>query len=451
MKPQTGMPLTMAMTMSKDFLKIVLLTILLLPVSIVAADEEVKAGVAISVQQDQDYWAGQQVTLNLDLKTTGFSFSGSHFNLPEVPGAFLMQTDTTTMKMTENIDGQTWQIIRYPLALYPQKAGQLEIPSIAVRFSTSAGFGSTSIPFEFQTKPLDLTINSPPGVKDGDLVITTRSFELDYEWQPESGTAQTGAAFTLTVKRRAVDISAMLLPPLPVFRIEGLAAYPQAPEVNDKTNRGDLSGERTDTIIWVVEKPGTYDIPGIRFQWWDPDSRELKQQIIPGLTLDILPAAGDKVTAETTDKPGQSGKDYFWLLGVLITVITAVFLFLRFGRKAPGPAEDTEKSTFSTLQKACSSNNPGQAHSALHAWIAQSSPGFSSNSLPVTLSEFARACDDTQLAAESERLQVALISADSTWQGSELLNSLHRIRRKIYKQKTVQSRTHLAPLNPSRT
>jgi hypothetical protein len=448
MKQQTGMPLTMAVTMSKDFLKIVLLTSLLLPVSIVAADEEVKADVAISVQQDQDYWAGQQVTLNLDLKTTGFSFSDSHFNLPEIPGAFLMQTDTTTMKMIENIDGQSWQIIRYPLALYPQKSGQLEIPSIAVRFSTSAGFGSTSILFEFQTKPLDLTINSPPGVKDGDLVITTTSFELDYEWQPESGTAQAGDALTLTVKRRANAISAMLLPPLPVFRIEGLAAYPQAPEVNDKTNRGDLSGERTDTIVWVVEKPGTYDFPGIRFQWWDPDSRELKQQIIPGLTLDILPAAGDKVTAETTDKPGQSGKDYFWLLVVLITVITAVFLFLRFGRKAPGPAEDTEKSTFSTLQKACSSNNPGQTHSALHAWIAQSSPGFSSNSLPVTLSEFARACDDTQLAAESERLQVALISADSTWQGSELLNSLHRIRRKIYQQKTVQSRTHLAPLNP---
>jgi len=119
------MPPKVAMKMSRNFLKIILLTSLLLPVSVVAADEEVKAAVAISTQQDQDIWAGQQVTLNLDLKTTGFSFSDSHFNLPEVPGAFLMQTDTTTVKMTETIDGKTWQIIRYPLALYPQKAGQL--------------------------------------------------------------------------------------------------------------------------------------------------------------------------------------------------------------------------------------------------------------------------------------------------------------------------------------
>jgi hypothetical protein len=438
----------MAMTMSKNFPKIVLLTGLLLPVSVVAADEEVKAGVAIGVRQDQDIWAGQQVTLNLDLKTTGFSFSDSHFNLPEVPGAFLMQTDTTTVKMTETIDGQSWQIIRYPLAIYPQKAGQLEIPSIAVRFSTTAGFGSPSIPFEFQTKPLALTIKSPPGVKEGDLLITTRSFRLDYQWQPESGTAQTGDAFTLTVKRRAHDISAMLLPPLPVFHAEGLAAYPQAPEVTDKTNRGDLTGERTDTIIWVVEKPGAYDIPGIRFQWWDPDSRELKQQIIPGLKLDILPSPADKVAADASDVTGQSGNYYLWLLVAVFMAITAAFLYLRFGRKAPGQAVDTEKSTFATLQKACKSNHIGQTHSALHAWIAQSSPALAPNSRPVTLSEFAWACDDTQLAAEFEQLQEALISSDSNWQGSELLNSLQRVRRKIYKQKTVQSRIHLAPLNP---
>jgi hypothetical protein len=438
----------MAMTMSKNFPKIVLLTGLLLPVSIVAEDEEVKAGVAIGVRQDQDIWAGQQVTLNLDLKTTGFSFSDSHFNLPDVPGAFLMQTDTTTVKMTETIDGQSWQIIRYPLAIYPQKAGQLEIPSIAVRFSTSAGFGSPSIPFEFQTKPLALTIKSPPGVKEGDLLITTRSFRLDYQWQPESGTAQTGDAFTLTVKRRAHDISAMLLPPLPVFRAEGLAAYPQAPEVNDKTNRGDLTGERTDTIIWVVEKPGAYDIPGIRFQWWDPDSRELKQQIIPGLKLDILPSPADKVAADASDVTGQSGNHYFWLLVAVFMAATAAFLYLRFGRKAPGQAVDTEKSTFATLQKACKSNHIGQTHSALHAWIAQSSPALSPNSRPVTLSEFAWACDDTQLAAEFEQLQEALIATDSNWQGSELLNSLLRIRRKINQQKAVHLKTHLAPLNP---
>ena len=434
--------------MINTFTKIILLFCLLLPLSVFAQDDDVKADVTISIQRDKETWAGQQVTVNLDLKTTGYSFSNSHFNLPEVSGAFLMQTDTTTIKFSENTDGETWQVVRYPLALYPQKAGQLEVPSIAVRFNTSAGFGSTERAFEFQTEPLQLTVKLPPGVKEGELLVTTTSFELDHDWQPQSGTAKTGDAFTLTVSRRASDISAMLLPPLPVFRTEGLAAYPQAPEVNDKTNRGDLTGERTDSIIWVVEKPGSYDIPGIRFQWWDPESRELKQQIIPGLNLDVLPSPADVITADTNDKPEVSARAYLWLLVSIFAAFAGGFLWLRFKPGTQQRDVETEKSTFDTLQTACKSNRPGQTHSALHAWLAWSSVALSPNSPIVTLSAFSRACDDAQLSIELDHLQEALIYSDSNWQGTELLTSLQRIRHKINKQTIVQLKTRLASLNP---
>jgi len=434
--------------MTRYLREVIFLVCLISPVAVIAQVDEVKADVAISIQQHQDIWAGQQVTLNLDLKTTGFSFSNSHFNLPEVSGAFLMQTDTTTVKMSERIDGETWQTVRYPLALYPQKAGQLEVPSINVRFSTSAGFGSTAQAFEFQTEPLNLTINLPPGVKEGDLVVTTTSFELNHDWQPQSATAKTGDAITLTVSRRASDISAMLLPPLPVYRTDGLAAYPQAPEVSDKSNRGDLTGERIDSIIWVVEKPGLYDIPGIRFQWWDPNNRELKQQIIPGLNLDILPSAAASVTVDTSDQPGQPYKGFLWLLTTTLVVFAAIFLWLRFRRKTAGQPVVTEKTTFTTLQKACENNQPGQTLTALHDWLVWSAPMPLSNSQSITLSEFARACDDTQLTAEFTHLQEALIASDNNWQGSGLLSSLQRIRRTIKRQKIVQSKAQLAPLNP---
>jgi len=418
------------------------------PLTVVAQSNDVKADVTISVQQDQDFWAGQQVTLNLDLKTTGFSFSNSHFNLPEISGAFLMQTDTTTVKMSEKIDGEAWQIVRYPLALYPQKAGQLVVPSINVRFKTSAGFSTTQKAFEFQTEPRELTIKLPPGVKDGDLVVTTTSFELDHNWQPQTATAKTGDAITLTVTRRANDISAMLLPPLPVYRTKGLAAYPQAPEVNDKSNRGDLTGERIDSIIWVVEKPGLYDIPGIRFQWWDPDNRELKQQIIPGLNLDIPPSPAGSVTANISDQPGQPYKGFLWLLATAVMVIATAFLWLRIRRKTVEQPVVTEKTTFTTLQKACQSNQPGQALTALHDWLVWSAPTLLPNSQSIILSEFARACDDTRLTAEFTHLQEALIDSDNNWQGSGLLSALQRIRRTIKQQKIVQSKAQLAPLNP---
>ena len=243
------------MLMSRHLGKFILLTGMLLPLSLPAQDNDVRAGASISMELGQEIWAGQQVTLDLDLKTTGFSFSNSHFSLPEVSGAFLMQTDTTTVKLTEKINGQDWQIVRYPLALYPQKAGLLEVPSINVRFTTSAGFGSEEKAFEFETGPLELNVMLPPGAKPGDLVVTTTSFDLEYDWQPATAITKTGDAVTLTVNRRAGDISAMLLPPIPVFRTDGLASYPQTPEINDQTDRGDLMGVRNEFARFGVVPP----------------------------------------------------------------------------------------------------------------------------------------------------------------------------------------------------
>jgi hypothetical protein len=426
--------------------RLILVTGLLMALTVSAGDDEVEALVAVGLEQNQDTWVGQQITLNLDLKTTGFSFSNSRFNLPEVSGAFLMQTDTTTIKLTENIDGQTWQVVRYPLALYPQKAGRLEIPPINVRFTTSAGFGSTEKAFEFQTGALELTVNLPPGVKPGDLVVTTTSFELDYNWLADSAQAKTGDAFTLTVNRKAADISAMLLPPLPVFQADGLAAYPQTPEVRDKTDRGDLTGERIDTIIWIAEKPGAYEIPGIRFQWWDPIRRELQQQIVPGLGIDIPQATTDSEIKGPAENPLQTWRTLLPWLTFLLAGLVTMGVWMRFRQKTGDQSQSNEKAAFVKLRKACKSNQAGQAYSAIYTWLSYY-PTLA-KTRPVTLNEFARIFNDKQLDKELERLQYALIKTQKEWRGNALLKSLQGIRTLIQNQKTIQSKRHLAPLNP---
>jgi hypothetical protein len=56
--------------------------------------------------------------------------------------------------------------------------------------------------------------------------------------------------------------------------------------------------------------------------------------------------------------------------------------------------------------------------------------------------------NDSQLAAELENLQKAVISPGNNWQGKDLFGLLKRIRHKIRAHKIVQSESHLAPLNP---
>lgn len=434
--------------MSSHLHTLVFLLGFLLPVPLQAQDDEVMAGVDLGVQQDQELWMGQQITLNLDLKTTGYSFSNTHFNLPEVDGAFLMQTDTTTIKLSEKIDAQDWQIVRYPLALYPQKSGRLDIPPINVRFKTSAGFGSTVKTFEFQTKPLELAIKSPPGVNQGDLVVTTSSFQLDHDWQPASGIARTGDAITLTVTRSAGNISAILLPPLPVFETPGLAAYPQTPQIVDKTDRGDLTGERVDSIIWLVEKPGEYTIPGIRFQWWDPVRQELRQKIIEGINLSIPPSLSDSNVAADIETPVPNSRNFTLFFTFVIAAVLSYALWLLNRRKTGDPDQLNERTSFARLKKTCLSNKACESHDAIYAWLACFPPASERAGRPATLGELANLLNDSQLATELENLQKAVISSDQNWQGKVLFDLLKRIRSKIRTHKIVQSESHLAPLNP---
>ncbi len=434
--------------MSDLALKISLLLCLVLSQPARAQDDEVQAATSVSIEQNGEVWAGQQLTVNLDVKTTGFSFSNTLFNLPEVSGGFLMQPDSTTIKMSEKKDGQDWQILRYPLALFPQKPGQLTIPAINVRFSTSAGFGKTVKSFEFETEPLQLSVSLPPGVDEDEMLVTTRSFQLDHDWQPENTIAKTGDAFTLTVKRSANDISAMLLPPLPVYRTKGLAAYPQTPDINDKTNRGDLVGERSDSITWVVEEAGIYKIPGIRFKWWDPDRQELEQQIIPGIKLEVVNLSSDdgEALADDGTEP-ESSRLLIWVFGVLAIIIAGI-VWRKRKPTAIGGHRASEKSTFADMKKACEDNLAGEAHAAIHAWLACCPPLQGMGSGPVTLGSFSQVMNDDELAKALLELQQAVIAPESNWRGNTLLVALKRTRHSIARQKKIPSNNDLAPLNP---
>ncbi|MBT8072866.1 MAG: hypothetical protein HKP21_04070, partial [Xanthomonadales bacterium] len=258
---------------------------------------------------------------------------------------------------------------------------------------------------------------------------------------------QSSDALTLTVSRSAADVAAMLLPSLPVFRTEGLAAYPQAPEISDRTNRGDLTGVRTDSIIWVIERAGKYEIPGIRFQWWDPVRNELQQRIVPGLSFDVPAPASQGDNTGPAVRSGPPSDQGHWLFWVLLAGLLCVSAWVIFNRKTSATTPEDEKSTFSRVQKACSANDAVQAYAAIHAWLAYLPP-VSGETRPASLGAFAQSINDEPLADELEALQKAVIEPGTAWRGTGLVKRLKDIRQQIAEQKTVQSGSRLAPLNP---
>ncbi len=325
-----------------------------------AASAEDRAEVSLTVNVADAPWTGEQTTLNLDLKTPALSFAEIHFDLPEVAGALLLRTDSTTVKLSERRGGETWQVLRYPITLFPQQAGELLVPPIEVRFKTRAGFGAEPTSHRLETAPLQLAVRQPPGLEPGKVVVTTPDHSVSANWTLPRQPVRAGDAITLTVERRAARLSAMLLPALPVFEAEGLAAYPAAPLIDDRTNRGSLVGARTDRITWIVERPGDYRLPTVAFRWWDPVREALNTDVVDGVSFSAEAAPGQPAPAGPRDAapgrtPGISARHL--VLGAVAVLLIAAAL--RFGRQIGAFLSAARRRIFPPARAVLKTLNPG--------------------------------------------------------------------------------------------
>lgn len=400
-------------------------------------------------------WVGQELQLQLELWSDGLSFGDQLFVLPEVTGGFLLQADSNTVKLSENRDGVAWQGLSYTLLFYPQREGRLEIPSFEVRYTASTGYGSAPTPFQFQTSPLFVDARLPPGVDRGGLLVTTGSFELESSWTPRiagDGPVQlkVGDALSLEVTRRAEEVPGMVFAPLPVFSIDGLGVYPASPAVNDRINRGALTGNRTDAITFVCEREGSYEIPEMRFQWWDPERQTLSEKLIPAVQLTV--AANPAYATVQPKARGGTGASPDWKFITAAGVLLVLLLYparLLLRRLAAGlrawqkDREAGEPWAFQQAQKACAGTNPATAYHAITIWLGR----FYRDRAGLTLIGLAAASGDRDLLREATLLQETMVSGSAgEWSGGELARLLVKFRKQARSQ--AKSAHVLHPLNP---
>jgi hypothetical protein len=435
---------------------IVSLAVLLLLTMRNAMADPLQGDIRLQTRQEGPFWVGEQIELNLDIWSNGFSFSGQRFLLPEVDGAYLLQVDASTIKLSEQRDGETWQGLRYTIMVYPQKSGRVDIPSFSVEFSAGAGYGSEVTSFQVNTPVLEIEARLPPGVNSRGLLVATRDFNMSFEWSPDREPDQplqlkTGDALTLTVRRTAADVPAMIFSPLPDFQIDGLQSYAEAPAVNDSANRGELTGSRSDSVTFICEREGSFEIPAISFQWWDPGGEVLREETISALMVHVeaspvFPGGSD---AETVSLSG-----WFSVRGIFMVLVFLLVASLA-GWKGFGwtrnwlharrlEREAGESWAFRQAIAACKTGSAKASYQAINLWLTRhrNSNGDS------TLIRLARDSGQPGLVREAEQLQFAVVGGGSeNWNGTGLAAELQRFR-SLDRQRIRQSNT-LPPLNPA--
>ena len=305
---------------------LLMLVSLLCPVASAADDIVLRSAV-----EPAEAWVGQRVVLQVDVLAADGWAQIRRFGDLDLPGAYLIRSDSQGTRLRETIDGVSYTGQRYEISVYPQTPGAIALPPLTVEVTVKA-WGTDAQPPAWQMQAPEVSINArmPPGAEAVRGLISTSRLTAGQQWSSAGDAPVVGDALQRTVTLQAEDVSGMAFAPLQTADLPGVGIYPAGPEVADSADRGSLSGRRTEAVTYVFERAGTVRIPEIRLTWWNVASETLETITLPGREIEIAPGPVGTGGATGVSASGFSGRN-LWLAGAIL-LIPAVLL-LRYGRQ----------------------------------------------------------------------------------------------------------------------
>ena len=295
---------------------------LLCPAASAAGDIVVRTAV-----EPAEAWVGQRVVLKVDVLGEDGWAQIKRFGDVDLPGAYLIRTDSQGTRLQEIIDGVSYTGQRYEVSVYPQKGGVIDVPPLPVEVTVKTwGVGASQTVQQKQAPAATINAKLPPGAEAIHGLVSTTRLSATQEWTPTIEAPRVGDALQRTVTLQADDVSGMAFEPLQYAELPGVGMYPSEAEVADSTDRGTLNGRRTEAVTFVFERAGTVRIPDIQLTWWNVSAEKLETITLPGREVQIAPGPAGTAGATGASAAQRSGFRDLWLPGALLLVATGLLL-----------------------------------------------------------------------------------------------------------------------------
>ena len=406
----------------------------------------------ISVQPEKA-WLGQRVILQIDVLGSDGWTQITRFDDIEIPGAYLMRTDSQGSRLQETIDGTSYSGQRYEFSIYPQAAGAIEIPAISVEITTRAmGVDADTSVRQAQAPAVTILSNIPAGAENIRGLVSTTQLTAEQTWQSADGNPEVGEALQRTVSLQAVDVSGMAFTPWAHEDIPGVGIYPAQPTVEDTSNRGSLNGSRTEVVTYVFQQSGEVQIPDIEFSWWNLADSKLEHVVLPGHLIRVAAGAGSASGAATLPEK-QLKKRYLVPLVIMLLLLAYVLYFFRKALAKRWVTwrvarKESEKGYFQLVVKSIRSKKSAAALRNIMRWLDR----INDASDPAQLDVFISRYGDTRAKKVVDQLLHSVAVNEQLADPAQLLDVLSTTRRnwrQARKQRLLSFKV-LPGLNPEK-
>lgn len=345
------------------------------------------------------------------------------------------------------INGIRHGVIEVRYALFPQRSGDLEVPSQL--------FTATTMPSRTSGNALSargrlVQVRSPGivlGVRPipaeyppGAPWLPATALTLSQTWQPDPGlNLLAGESLTRTLTVFAEGLNASQLPELSSLgsdTVPGLREYTDQPNLDNTVVDDGIRGLRQDSAALLVQRAGTFELPPLRLYWWDTDQDALRETQLDAVTLNVM--SSQSFTAAPTPTAVQASEDppispvlWPWQLATALLALACMLCLGLLWRlrnvldsfKQPYQDEEifdeeVQGNPLNDLQSACRSNQPGEARKALETWARQQ---HSEGLIGLTHQH-------QELADALDELNACLFGqADHSWRGKPLWRAVRMV------------------------
>jgi len=259
---------------------------------------------------------------------TAVPLSHADLEFPTTDAAAVRQAASDQNGTTER-NGQLYQVVARHYVLIPQHSGHLVIPGpvlsgeILVRrrsntndpfsgFFSNSPFGgmmATRKPVRVNGDSIVLDVRPRPTGAGSSYWLPARNVTLTAQWSPTQLQVHVGDPVTVNLHLQAEDATSAELPDLSsLLQLPaGMKAYPDEPKLKDSAQGDSILSQRDQSIALIADQPGRFTVPELRLSWWDTQSNQARESIIPARTIEVTAVPGSQASTQAAAAaPGES-------------------------------------------------------------------------------------------------------------------------------------------------
>ncbi|HSM35180.1 MAG TPA: BatD family protein [Longimicrobiales bacterium] len=329
-------------------------------------------------------YVGEPVELNTEVLLSDAArrrLRGAPQYFPPTPSGFLIHDlGSGARRFARAGDGRRFEIQRFRRAFVPLEAGTFRLPPARVELDMRRSLFDPSFPDVVESgRPTLVVLDLPASGRPDDFQGAVGRYRVAARLQPGATTAGDGVRLEVTVTG-----SGYVKPlPAPALRpATGLELLSPMEEADIRTTNQGLEGDKTFSWIVVPERPGTFELPEVRYPYFDPDLRRYAVARSAPLRLEVRGAPADGGTAPATlaalrEHPAAGGPSAWvaspWFaVGQGAPLVAVLFAFFGFGRRLrtrPTSRGEADRGTRGLLQHWTYADAQGRS-AALRSWLA---------------------------------------------------------------------------------